>query len=191
MEETISKVWRIRLRPGEEPKNQFGFCFQRHIIGIGWGIEPWPTDAADYLKRGNKKYGNSDSWQYASAAICDDGTNGGMSDEDFVWAINHKQESPDDFRYFLGKIKGKWEYRDGDEYQRAGIHNIRQCKLYETRVEDYDGGGMRSVLEEKFKGSEHTSHTLEEITNANEHVEEWTRNIWEKIQGQNKGMRGW
>lgn len=175
-------VWRINLLPGDG-ENQFGFCYQRGIIGIGWQV-CWknpalpPTTTADYLKRVNKIH-KGDRGRSAAKIIARE-----MRKHDFVWVLNHKRDDGDS-RLYLGQIEGDWEYRNTYEYQHADIVSVRRCKLYEVRSVDlFETKQVRfrkaaneffSKTREKFKLG-----TIRPIADKN--FVEHTERIWKKIQ---------
>jgi len=180
----LQNVWRIYLLPhGDKPKNEFGFCYQRDIIGIGWQVceEPTdlvPTDIDEYLERVRAKYepGDGSGWKEASEAISRD-----MSKGDLVWARNHRTD-----RLYLGKISGDWEYRNGDEYQCADIVSVRPCRLYEVRSNDVGKDAadfFQTMKAEKFR----RGHTVEPI--EDEGLKHRTIKIWDKIQRKIKSNR--
>lgn len=167
-------VWRIHLTPGHpNPINQFGFCYQRDIIGIGWSVfakpgNQKPDSVEHYLQLVANKY--ESAGKEASAAISQE-----MNEGDLVWTRNRK-----DGRLYLGKITGQWDYLNGQENHDADIISIRPCKLHEVRSADVGENHTEffSAINNHF-----TPATVQQIITDNA-LKHYTIQIWEKIQSE-------
>jgi len=174
------KIWRMYLLPHDKHENEFGFCYQRGIIGIGWQVcqpnEPAPSEIDDYLDRMKTRWENekdAGGWDDASRTIAQN-----MSVGDLVWIRNHRGD-PD--RFCLGKITCDWEYRNGDEYRCADIVSIRECKFHEVRAADVGGdaaGFFKTMKADRFR----LGRTVEPI--EEEGLKQHTIAIWKKIQSE-------
>ena len=174
------KVWRVYFLSGGDNTNQFGFCYQRGIIGIGWQIGRKPRDREDYRKLMKCVYGGTNlrGWDLASKAIADE-----MDKGHLVWARNHASDGDGDGRIYLGKISGGWKYRDDAEYRNADIVSIRPCRLHEVRAADVGenaAGFLRKTIADRFR----LGCTVQPITN--ERFKQRTEEIWKKIQKDKK-----
>ena len=177
-------IWRIHLLPGNRI-NQFGFCYQRNIIGIGWPIYRKVKTPAEYRKRmkiiydGLRDVGH---WKLAAKQIT------AMKNGDLVWARNHPGYGGDplndgDGRFYLGKVGG-WAYRNDDVHGNADIVSIRRCRLHEVRASDVTNAGedaekfFQRMASKKFR----LGKTVEQIHEAN--LQKTTKDIWKAIQQQ-------
>ena len=173
-------IWTIRLRPhGDRPENEFGFCYQRGIIGIGWQVCRKPTCKKDYLKLVKAKYEkeNAGKWKHNSETLACN-----MAEEDLVWCFNHRTDGEGDNRLYLGKILGDWEYRDGDEYRCADIVSIRPCQIHEVRAKDVHATKVSKNASKFFDTirGKFPPVTVQKI--ANESLRQTTKKIWEEMQ---------
>ena len=112
------KIWRINLKSdGIDPDI---FCINNNLLGVGWAVDGGYTlmDWNDYYDLGMEQYYSQGDkgWWPALNAIHDR-----MMVDDLCWTRDQNGT------YYLGKILGEWVYRDGDEYERADIVNLRPC----------------------------------------------------------------
>jgi len=171
----ISKnIWRIHLLPrGKGSKSEFGFCYQRDIIGIGPQVPEKPTGRlpshAEHCHRLDEAY---EAYKAFSK----------MTKDDLVWARNHGTD-----RFYLGEIEGDWEDgedgKDGEdcEYQHAGIASVLPCRLYEVRYKDagkYAADFFQIMKADKFQ----RGRTVQQIDDA--YLKRRTFKIWDEIQKQ-------
>jgi hypothetical protein len=115
-------LWRINLKPGrcEAGIDAAEFCIERRILGVGYRVDRVPSDINEYLALGLQKYATDKKrkakWSATTKAVgCK------IGDKDLIWTRNRQGH------YYLGKVRGGWEYRDGVDYARADIFNVRGC----------------------------------------------------------------
>ena len=127
----MTTIWRLNIKPAaEENVDPRKFCIDRSILGIGWSVDrDAPLDWKIYEELGTKKYYNNEDkgWWPAVNAI---GIR--MEINDLCWTRDW------DGNYYIGRIKGKWEYRSSSAYRKADIVNVRPCEWFQT-------GGADSV----------------------------------------------
>ena len=112
-----AQLWRINLKPdSQQGVDATGFCIDRGIVGIGWGLDPAPTTKEDYWQRGRALYKKGRSWSAAANAVLHR-----MRVGDLIWTRNRQGV------YFLGKIAGDWRHEVGPDYLAADIANVRPC----------------------------------------------------------------
>jgi len=119
------QVWRIHIRPmgpeGNVNVNEsVELCLEQQVIGIGWRVDKKPVSKEEYIKMGEKIYGDS-SWRSNTESLLYK-----MKHDDLVWFRDTNGI------YYLGRIKGDWEYRDGDKNLRTDIINVRPVELYKV-----------------------------------------------------------
>ena len=121
-EARLPQIWRLHLKSAAEKGCDPGeFCIQTGVVGFGWPVEPdeddLPWDA--YYSRAKAKYldtGESVGWTAAANGIK------AMRHRDLCWT---RTESG---KYWLGRIVGEWRYRNGPEFRRADVLNVRACE---------------------------------------------------------------
>ena len=126
----MSTIWRLNIKPdAAEDVDPRKFCFDKGILGIGWPVDPEvPTDWETYCALAKDRYRGArrKGWRTAANAIIQ------MAVDDLCWTRDENAN------YYLGRIVGDWEYRSTDEYQKAGIVNVRPCEWFRV-------GGVDSV----------------------------------------------
>ena len=122
------RIWRLTIKPAAEIGiNPSRFCLERNILGFGWPVEQdAPMDWDTYYQLGQETYPGDPGWNRAAHAICRIEVN------DLCWTRDR------DGTYYIGKIKGSWEYRSTDDYRDADIVNVRPCRWFRV-------GGVDSV----------------------------------------------
>lgn len=174
-------VWRMYLSPHAKAReNTFQFFLRHAIIGIGWPICDAPADTApddviDYLLAMEQKYRalkDSGQWENSAAAIARD-----MRPGDLVW-VREREDSCG--RFYLGEVTGKWEYRNGGEYRKAGIVSVRACKLHEVRASDA-GENADAFFQAFGENRFHFENTVQ-LVNDKYGWERRTIEIWANMQ---------
>ena len=62
-------LWRINLKPGsEQGVDAAAFCIERGVVGIGWRVDPAPSDRHDYWARARQRYHAAGKRSWAAAA---------------------------------------------------------------------------------------------------------------------------
>ena len=112
------QIWRINLK--SDGVNPDQFCINNNFLGVGWPVDGGYANMGpdEYYDLGMNLYykQNDKGWWPALNAIIYR-----MEVNDLCWTRDRNGI------YYLGKISGEWEYRDGNEYRRADILNLRPC----------------------------------------------------------------
>lgn len=113
------QLWRINIKPDSQSGlDAPEFCVERQIVGVGWGINSIPATKDEYRKLAAAIHSQYlTSWRRATNAVLD-----GIVVGDLIWTRNRSAV------YYLGRIRGEWEYRQGEEYRLADIANVRSCE---------------------------------------------------------------
>lgn len=124
-------IWRIHLEPHEVKKNEFDFCKENDIIGIGWHVCKKPGNTTEYLEWVKLKYSGSKrrGWNISPRAIACR-----MKVDDLVWTKNRATE-----KFYIGQVEGKWKYCDSECHVKHDIVSIRRCKLFYVGDANYVG----------------------------------------------------
>ena len=114
-------IWRLHIRPdykvGSDP---VALCLSQGVVGIGWGVDKKPKSKEEYLKLGEKKYGDL-SWRKASNIVLSL-----MQIDDLVWFRDFSGT------YYLARVRGDWKYKDAPENQQADLFNVRDAEIYKV-----------------------------------------------------------
>ncbi|UUO08306.1 hypothetical protein M4951_08320 [Blastopirellula sp. J2-11] len=105
-------IWCVNLKAQPTTAQ---FCIARGIVGIGWGIDPPPTSAPDYLRRSKVKYGNI-SWTTATNILLKR-----MNVDDLVWTRTSNAT------YYLGRVTSDWRSENDQDFRDADTRNVRDC----------------------------------------------------------------
>jgi len=129
----MSQLWRTNIKPdSDKGLDATEFCVERGIVGVGWGIATMPISKEDYRKVASEAHKAwYSSWVRATNALLD-----GLQVGDLIWTRNRSAV------YYLGRIKGEWEFRQGEEYTTADIANVRPCKWVKVGSMDYVPGSV-------------------------------------------------
>lgn len=113
-------LWRLHIRTvkPDYDVDPVETCKRHQVVGIGWPVDKKPKTKEEYWALGEERYGDS-GWRKACNAFLYK-----MSNNDLVWIR--------DFCgiYYVGRILDDWEYRDEEEFLKAGIVNTRKCLLF-------------------------------------------------------------
>jgi hypothetical protein len=110
----VPTIWRLKLDKAD-CVGRCEFCLDSGLAGMGWGVH-LDTDRpawADYRSKCVQEYGKIVSAARLLAEDC--------AVNDLVWTRTASD------RYWLGRITGPWEYRNGGAYESFDIHNVREC----------------------------------------------------------------
>lgn len=110
-------LWKLTIDPrgkADPEADSFAFCMERGIIGIGWRLENPPPQGR--LVRQAFKAECGGRFPAAMNMIANRAAIG-----DHVWLYRRG-------KYFIARILGDWEHRDGTEWRDHDIHNVRRAE---------------------------------------------------------------
>src|ERR1700693_4838695 len=117
----MPQIWRLHAKsPRPHGPDASTFCIENDLVGFGFPVEPSEDLLAwdIYYRRGLETYHNKGvtEWQPAVEAI-----RKRMSVGDLCWARHASG------KYYIGRVMGTWEYRNGPSNRQAGVVNTRFC----------------------------------------------------------------
>jgi len=122
----MPQIWRLHAKsPNPQEADSSTFCIEHDLVGFGFPVEPSEDLLAweIYFRRGLEAYHNKGvtEWKPAVEAI-----RKRMVVGDLCWARHASG------KYYLGRIMGTWEYRNGPANRHAGVVNTRYCDWQEA-----------------------------------------------------------
>jgi hypothetical protein len=117
----MPQIWRLHAKsPRLNEPDASTFCIENDLVGFGYPVDPAEDLLAweIYYRRGLEVYHNKGvtEWQPAVEAI-----RRRMVVGDLCWA-RHRSG-----KYYVGRIMGTWEYRNGPANRNANVVNTRFC----------------------------------------------------------------
>lgn len=122
----MPQIWRLHAKsPRPSEPDPSTFCIENDLVGFGYPVEPAEDLLAweIYYRRGLEAYQNKGvlEWQPAVEAI-----RKRMAVGDLCWARHSSG------KYYIGRIMGTWEYRNGPSNKHANVVNTRFCDWQEA-----------------------------------------------------------
>ncbi len=135
-------LWRLHIKTdAREGFDQRRYCIDNNWAGIGWAVntedDKPPRDLDHYIELGQQKYAANGykGWWPAINALAYR-----MQDEDLCWTRDWNGV------YFLGRIKGTWQYLHGQEADNHDVYNIRRCAWAEVGWVDAVPGAVERAF---------------------------------------------
>jgi hypothetical protein len=117
----MPQIWRLNATsPRPDEPDPSTYCIENDLVGFGFPVDPAEDLLAweIYYRRGLEIYGNKGvaEWKPAVEAL-----KRHMVIGDLCWA-RHRSG-----KYYLGRVMGTWEYRNGPSNRHIGVVNTRFC----------------------------------------------------------------
>lgn len=144
MKENKPTVWRTKLRSaleGVDFTKQFEHCFEKQLIGIGWGIDGFKSDSSLDSVTSSIEAVN---WKGRGKAGADTVRRLALQAKrgDFVWTRHT------DGKYWLARISGDYRYDGSKAAWKVDVHQTRRVEWILEGMNDLDvpGGVVRSFI---------------------------------------------